>query len=111
MGVFHLMFVVGVHTAGRFFSVEIPEPSGPRHCGQFPACAFSEKTLTPASMREIPMLRVKANRFTVLIPLRNSSVYFPVLLVAAGTGGSPKAKRCETVRTITRPSEIAGVAI
>src|SRR5678816_2672442 len=31
---FHLMFEVGVHVAGRFFSVEIPEPSGPRHCGQ-----------------------------------------------------------------------------
>src|SRR5690349_23886202 len=37
IGVFHLMFFVGVHSAGRFFSFEMPEPSGPRHCGQFPA--------------------------------------------------------------------------
>src|SRR5215510_514850 len=68
IGVFHLMFVVGVHTEGRFFSLEIPEPSGPRHCGQFPACAFSEKTLTPANIREIPMIRVKAIRFTIVVP-------------------------------------------
>src|SRR5215510_5522899 len=70
IGVFHLMFVVGVHTDGRFFSSEIPEPSGPRHCGQFPAAAFSEKTLTPASAIDIPMVRVKTIRFTVVIPLR-----------------------------------------
>src|SRR5688500_8566670 len=37
IGVFHLMFFVVLHSAGRFFSLEIPEPSGPRHCGQFPA--------------------------------------------------------------------------
>ena len=39
--VFHLMFLVGLQSAGRFFSFEMPEPSGPRHCGQFAAaCAF-----------------------------------------------------------------------
>src|SRR5690349_23607100 len=39
IGVFHFMFFVGVHSAGRFFSVEMPEPSGPRHCGQLAAVA------------------------------------------------------------------------
>src|SRR5687767_4939309 len=31
---FHLMFFVGVHSSGRFFSSETPWPRGPRHCGQ-----------------------------------------------------------------------------
>src|SRR6266498_5146280 len=35
IAVFHLMFLVTLHSAGRFFSVEIPRPPGPRHCGQF----------------------------------------------------------------------------
>src|SRR5689334_3981342 len=37
IGVFHLMFLVAVHSVGRFFSVETPCPPGPRHCGQFEA--------------------------------------------------------------------------
>ena len=39
-----LMFLVGLHSEGRFFSLEIPEPSGPRHCGQFPADVFAAET-------------------------------------------------------------------
>src|SRR5690348_11355496 len=34
IGVFHLMFLVGDHSSGRFFSSETPWPRGPRHCGQ-----------------------------------------------------------------------------
>src|SRR5688572_18518684 len=34
IGVFHLMFLVGLHSSGRFFSSETPWPRGPRHCGQ-----------------------------------------------------------------------------
>src|SRR5215213_2449627 len=67
--VFHLMFFVGLHSAGRFFSFEMPEPSGPRHCGQLPAAALLAKELRPAAAREIPMISVKAIRFTVIVPL------------------------------------------
>src|ERR1051325_3067553 len=49
--VFHLMFLVGVHSDGRFFSFDTPEPSGPLHCGQFPADAVTEKILTPATVK------------------------------------------------------------
>src|SRR5215216_960068 len=51
MGVFHLIFLVGAHSDGRFFSFEIPEPSGPLHCGQFPADTVAEKTLNPATVK------------------------------------------------------------
>src|SRR5690349_2287874 len=52
IGVFHLMFLVGVHSAGRFFSFEMPEPSGPRHCGQFAAkpTVVSDITATKARL-------------------------------------------------------------
>src|ERR1041384_6490426 len=54
IAVFHLMFLVGDHSDGRFFSFEIPEPSGPLHCGQFPADTCSVKKLRPAIVNEIP---------------------------------------------------------
>src|SRR6185503_15211534 len=69
IGVFHLMFFVGLHSEGRFFSVETPEPSGPRHCGQFPADAARARKLKDANAREIPTIKVKAIRFTVIVPL------------------------------------------
>src|SRR5678816_2865464 len=59
---FHLMFEVGVHVAGRFFSVEIPEPSGPRHCGQFAADPAVVSELMIKSARLIGRVT-----FTVLI--------------------------------------------
>src|SRR5918997_1593536 len=40
---FHLRFLVALHSTGRFFSGETPEPSGPLHCGQF-ASAPAERT-------------------------------------------------------------------
>ena len=52
IGVFHLMFWSGLHSDGRFFSFEIPEPSGPRHCGQFPADAFRRESATGADKRD-----------------------------------------------------------
>src|ERR1051325_9193450 len=53
IGAFHLMFFVGLHSDGRFFSFEIPEPSGPRHCGQLPADALLANEPTPATTRAI----------------------------------------------------------
>ncbi|MBA3241334.1 MAG: hypothetical protein H0T60_08945 [Acidobacteria bacterium] len=41
-GVFHLTFFVALHSSGRFFSAEMPEPSGPRHPGQFASSAASD---------------------------------------------------------------------
>src|ERR1700752_54132 len=35
IGIFHLMFFVGLHSCGRFFSSDTPEPSEPLHPGQF----------------------------------------------------------------------------
>src|SRR6185503_7102781 len=68
IGVFHLMFFVGLHSDGRFFSFEMPEPSGPRHCGQFPAETVRATKLRDPSAREIPTIRVRAIRFTVVFP-------------------------------------------
>src|ERR1041384_4556838 len=51
IAVFHLMFLVGLHSDGRFFSLEIPEPSGPRHCGQFPAAALLANEPRPATTK------------------------------------------------------------
>src|SRR5689334_24662806 len=70
IGVFHLMFFVGVHSAGRFFSFEIPEPSGPRHCGQLAAkptvVSESDKTKAKLVIREIPGVLMR-EAFTNLI--------------------------------------------
>src|SRR6185369_172861 len=117
IGVFHLMFFVGLHSDGRFFSLEMPEPSGPRHCGQFPAETVRATKLRDPSAREIPTIRVRAIRFTVVFPSLfyyprrsgRSAAHFADLVV--DVAASPNAYRCEIVRTIRRPSEIAGVAI
>src|SRR6266550_579410 len=55
MAVFHLIFFVGLHSAGRFFSLEIPWPDGPRHCGQLgppdaPAFEFRSVTIRKKQM-------------------------------------------------------------
>src|SRR5947209_17402326 len=49
-GVFHLIFFVAVHSVGKFFSVEIPMPPGPRHCGQFVVAALLIVALRTATM-------------------------------------------------------------
>src|SRR5690242_8851241 len=68
IAVFHLMFLVGLHSDGRFFSFETPVPSGPRHCGQFPADAVFARKLKPATINVIATMSVRAIRrvcFTV----------------------------------------------
>src|SRR5688500_8708660 len=62
IAVFHLMFLVGLHSDGRFFSFEIPVPSGPLHCGQFPADVVAERTLNPAMVKAIPTMSAKVGR-------------------------------------------------
>src|SRR5215510_9990473 len=60
IGVFHLMFLVGLHSDGRFFSFETPEPSGPRHCGQFPAdapLANQLRLVTPNAITSVRAIR------------------------------------------------------
>src|SRR5262245_30022137 len=37
IGVFHLMFLLAFHSAGRLVSVDTPLPPGPRHWGQLAA--------------------------------------------------------------------------
>src|SRR5829696_1266037 len=74
IGAFHLMFFVGLHSDGRFFSFEIPEPSGPLHCGQFPADALPARKLSPANIKEIPTTSVTAMR-------RDSFIVFISLIV------------------------------
>src|SRR6185369_4226614 len=66
IGTFHLMFLVGLHSDGRFFSFEMPEPSGPRHCGQLPAAAFSVKKPRPVIARTMATINVRAIRFTIV---------------------------------------------
>src|ERR1051325_8622762 len=104
IGVFHLMFFVGLHSDGRFFSFEIPEPSGPRHCGQLPADALLANEPTPATTRAI--ITTSAIRYVCFTA---SILFFKSALSAAYF--SPNAYKFETVRTINNPSEIAGVAI
>ena len=44
--VFHAMFLFGAHSVGSCFSVEMPCPAGPRHCGQFSADTLAARTTT-----------------------------------------------------------------
>src|SRR5689334_6387223 len=101
IGVFHLMFFVGLHSDGRFFSLEMPEPSGPRHCGQFPAAALLANEPRPATTKAT--ITTKAIRYVCLTA--------SILFLRSVTYFSPNAYKFETVRTINNPSEIAGVAI
>src|SRR6266478_3997606 len=50
IGVFQRMFFVGLHSSGRFFSVEMPLPEGPRHCGQSAARPGTVKITTASSI-------------------------------------------------------------
>src|ERR1043165_3322408 len=76
IAIFHLMFFVGVHSVGRFFSFEMPEPSGPRHCGQFPAAAFSVMKPSPVTANATPTISVNAIRFTVVISFFVSFLFY-----------------------------------
>src|SRR5688500_19778893 len=66
IGVFHLMFLVVLHSAGKFFSVEIPEPSGPRHCSQLPA-ADEPVVAIPTDMAAIRARLIRRVSFTAFI--------------------------------------------
>src|SRR5690242_11456798 len=83
IAIFHLMFFVGVHSVGRFFSFEMPEPSGPRHCGQFPASGLLANELPAANTNTIPTLSVKAIVFTLVVPLL-SGLLSGLFLTAGG---------------------------
>jgi hypothetical protein len=90
------MFFVGLHSDGRFFSFEMPEPSGPRHCGQFPAAAFSIKKPSPVTAKAIPTMSVNAMRFTFYFPLLIRSNPYQIRLIRsyflmAVAGASPNA--------------------
>ncbi len=52
-GVFQRTFFASPHSSGSPFSAETPEPSGPRHCGQFvsPAAEVAENERARAVSR------------------------------------------------------------
>src|SRR6185437_16311148 len=95
IAVFHLMFLVGVHSDGRFFSFEIPEPSGPRRCGQFPAAAFSVIKPSPVTAKPIPTISVKTIRFTVVIS-------FLVNFLFCSKTALLQTRRCSTLSARSR---------
>src|SRR5262245_32541108 len=70
IGVFHLMFLLAFHSAGRFVSVETPLPFGPRHCGQLAAPAVAANQATPEreNIRKL-ILIVEAVLMLISIPL------------------------------------------
>src|SRR5690349_11223521 len=49
IAVFHLMFLVELHSRGRFFSSETPWPRGPRHCGQLSNTVKAQRMRTRAN--------------------------------------------------------------
>ena len=104
IAVFHLMFLVGLHSDGRFFSFEMPEPSGPRHWGQFPAAALLANDPRPATTKATITTKAIRN-----VCLTASILFFKSVFIRGYF--SPNAYKFETVRTINNPSEIAGVAI
>ena len=53
--VFHVIFSVADHFAGRSVSVVTPSPVGPRHAGQFPAAEMPDKNASAAKMRAVFM--------------------------------------------------------
>jgi hypothetical protein len=71
-GVFQRTFFVSPHSSGRFRSVETPEPSGPRHCGQFvsPAAEVEETESASANRRELNRTKkILTDGFTVWVSL------------------------------------------
>src|SRR5215207_8939546 len=71
-GVFQRTFFASPHSSGRPFSAETPEPSGPRHCGQFgsPAAEVGETESTTAVRRRAKRAKeILADGFTMYVPL------------------------------------------
>ena len=61
-------FFASPHSSGRPFSAETPDPSGPRHCGQFvsPAAEVGENESASVSRREAKRTKeILADGFTV----------------------------------------------
>src|SRR5687768_1717541 len=99
IAVFHLIFLVGLHSEGRFFSLEMPEPSGPLHCGQFPAAALSARKLRPAHANESAMVKVRAIRFTVSLSFLVFSAQPPCSLCLCGCFYKVKSNHRDTENT------------
>src|SRR5437899_8888145 len=78
IGVFDLMFLVALHSVGRFFSVEIPCPPGPRHCGQFGAGEL------PAV--ELRSMTVERQQMTTAMLIRLNSFMLPISFLASCSG-------------------------
>ncbi|MCG3119275.1 MAG: hypothetical protein ALAOOOJD_01636 [bacterium] len=65
-GVFHLMFLLLLHSAGRLVSVEIPVPSEPRHCDQLLVPGFSAANAPrPISTVNKTAISMLAKRFVI----------------------------------------------
>src|SRR5688500_19193773 len=71
IGVFHLMFLLVLHSAGKFFSVEIPDPSGPRHCGQLPAADDAVVAIPNATSNKRAAIRARLIRRVNLTAFRS----------------------------------------
>src|SRR5512132_2111532 len=72
IGVFHFMFLVVLHSVGRFFSSEVPWPDGPRHCGQL---------ALPEAAAELTKTRLESITVTNAIPRRPESFILRFLLM------------------------------
>src|SRR5690349_10134615 len=97
IAVFHLMFLVGVHSDGRFFSFEMPEPSGPRHCGQFPASGFAA-VLTQAHTNTVATQSVNAIVFTLIVPLFSGLLFIWARTLLCATSVSSVSLWCVVAR-------------
>src|SRR5687767_14656915 len=82
-GVFHATFSVADHLVGRFVSVEIPCPFGPRNRGQFSAC---ECNATSA------VTRIAVSKRLIFTPNFRHSIGTNVILTAAVLGGAKDLK-------------------
>src|SRR4029453_9536911 len=77
IAVLHWTFFVWLHSSGRFFSIEMPLPPGPRHCGQLvssPADVTSAASETGPADKATMKMKVRLKK--VLI----SGAIEPVLL-------------------------------
>jgi hypothetical protein len=72
MAAFHLMFLSGAHSSGRFLSVEMPRLAGPRHCGQFEGSAAA-----PAADSETASAENRQMTRAVLVRIASFTVRFP----------------------------------
>src|SRR5215510_10382147 len=64
---FHLMFLVGLHSSGRFFSSETPWPRGPRHCGQLSTTVKAQRMRTRANTASRVYHRLAADAINILL--------------------------------------------